>query len=201
VIFERLTQDEPEEERRWFEAVHAQNVAECAEAGAEQQIERAMIRRIRADAREHDRGRVEKAIRNQEQSAPDADERQVDHEQHEVANPHARDEPPEERRLLRDDAGSGLNAVHDERAQEHRHHRVRGEPERQERDERCLRRRVVGRLRTGDTFNRALTERRRWRNQHRDNTARRPAYLNQPVAPQAWRAHFSTCRAPSPELS
>lgn len=50
MLFERLTEDEPEEQRCWFESVSAQDVSDPTEASCEQQFERTVIQRVNAQA-------------------------------------------------------------------------------------------------------------------------------------------------------
>ena len=98
-------------------------------------------------------------VRDRQQLHPDADQRQIEHDQQQVPDPHRDDQSPEQGRLVVDDVGPGRDALDDERADHERHHRVRRQAQGQQRDERGLGRRVVRRFGAGHAFDRAVTER------------------------------------------
>ena len=108
-------------------------------------------------AEDHD-ARIQQAIRHAQQPHPDADQRQVDDQQHQVADPHRGDHAPDEFRLLLHHLRTRHDAVNGHRADHQRHHRVRRDAERQQRNERGLRRGIVGAFRRRDAFDRALAE-------------------------------------------
>ncbi len=89
---------------------------------------------------------------------PDADQRQVDDDQHQIADPHRGDHAPEQFGLLGHHLRTGHDAVDGHRADHQRHHRVRRNAERQQRNERGLRGGVVGAFRRRDAFDRAPAE-------------------------------------------
>ena len=97
-------------------------------------------------------------IRHHHHAHPESDQRQVEHHQHQVAKPHGRHQPPEQRRLLGHDGRAGLDALNDHRADHQRHHRVGRNAQRQHRDERGLRTGVVCRLRRRHAFDGPLAE-------------------------------------------
>ena len=68
-------------------------------------------------------------------------------------------EAPEQGRLFVDDVRPGRDPLDDEGADHQRHDRVRRQSQRQERDEGCLRRRVVRGLRARDALDRAVPKR------------------------------------------
>ena len=78
--------------------------------------------------------------------------------QQQVAHPHRGDQAPEQLRLVVDDVRARGDAVDDERADHQRHHRVGGQAEGEQRDERRLRGGVVGRLGAGDALDDARAE-------------------------------------------
>src|SRR3546814_9775477 len=59
-------------------------------------IELAGVHRENADAREHENARIEPAIGQAQHAHPQPDQRQVKNDQHQIADPHAGDEPPEQ---------------------------------------------------------------------------------------------------------
>ena len=69
-----------------------------------------------------------------------------------------RDQAPEQRRFVVDDVRARGDAVDDERADHQRHHRVGGQAQGEQRDERRLRGGVVRRLGAGDALDRAAPE-------------------------------------------
>ncbi len=106
---------------------------------------------------DHD-GREHQAIRHAQQPHPDADQRQVDDEQHQVADPHRGDHAPDEFRLLLHHLRTRHDAVNGHRADHQRHHRVRRNTERQQRDERGLGGGIVGAFGRRNAFDRAAAE-------------------------------------------
>src|SRR3546814_2401533 len=78
------------------------NIASKAKQCCQIDIERAGVHRENADAREHENARIEPAIGQAQHAHPQPDQRQVKNDQHQIADPHAGDEPPEQCRALHD---------------------------------------------------------------------------------------------------
>ena len=78
------------------------------------------------------------------------DQRQVDDDQHQVADPHGGDKAPEQFRVALDHLRAGQDALDHHGAHHQRHHGVRRQAQGQKRDEAGLRAGVVGRFRPGD---------------------------------------------------
>ena len=78
--------------------------------------------------------------------------RQIEDEQHRVAEVHARHESPEERRVLRDEERPRLEPPEHQRGEQDRGRARAWNAERQQRDERAAGLVVVGALRRGDAF-------------------------------------------------
>ena len=97
-------------------------------------------------------------IGNGDQLGPQTDQRQVEDEAEEIADPHRDDDTPEQGRLRRHDVRPRLDALDQHRADHQRHDAVRRDAQGQHRDERGLRRSVVGRFRGGNAFNRPFAE-------------------------------------------
>ena len=135
VVTNRLTEHEPEQQRRRLEAPSPQQVSDDPEDRGKPQIERAVIERVDSGTRQRNGRRIQEPVRHPYQSRPPSHQRQVEDEQHHVADPHARDETPEQRGFFRDHARSRLNAVHDQRAKKQRADRAGREAEREKRDE------------------------------------------------------------------
>jgi hypothetical protein len=122
---------EAQQQRRGLDLELDEGVADEAEERGHQHVGRRVADRVHADAAEQqDRG-IEEAVLHGEQLHPDADQRQVEHHEQEVAHPHAGDHSPEELGLGRHDLRAGLDAVDDHRADHQRHHRVGRDAERE----------------------------------------------------------------------
>ena len=135
-----------------------EEIAEHAEDEHEHDLDGGGVQRIHADAAEEQDGRVQQAIGHAQHLHPEADQRQVDDEQHEIADPHAADHAPEQRRLLGDEARARRHAEDLHRSHHQRHEGVRRDAERQHRDEGGLRAGIVGALRAGDALDGAAAE-------------------------------------------
>ena len=121
--------------------------AEQADGVQQDQVERRLAHAVDADGREDQDAGVELRLRDLQQLDPHADQRQVEHQQHHVADVERGDQRPDQRRVGVEQLRPGLDAVVLERAEQDRGG-VRGrDAERQQRDQRRRDRRVVGRLR------------------------------------------------------
>ena len=89
---------------------------------------------------------------------PDAGERQVEHQQHEVADEQRGDQRPDQRPARSNSSGPGLHAVLLERGEHDRRGRRGRQAQGQQRHQHAGGRGVVGRLRTGDALDGALAE-------------------------------------------
>src|SRR5690606_25990824 len=85
--------------------------------------------------RKDDDGREHQPVRHLQQPHPDSDQRQVDDQQHQIADPHGGDHAPEQGRLMLDDLRPGHDAVDRHGTNHQRHHRVGRDAERQKRNE------------------------------------------------------------------
>ena len=88
----------------------------------------------------------------------DADQRNAQDQQQQVADVHRVDDAPEQVGALRDQLRAGADAEDQQRAEQHRHRGVGRDAERQQRDERRRRGGVVGRLGGGDALDGAAAE-------------------------------------------
>ena len=158
VLLEQRAEDEAEQERRRLAAELDEDVADHAEDGDGVDVEVVAGDRVAADAGEDDDRREEHPVGDGQELHPEPDQRQVEQDQHQVADPHRDDDAPEERRLVVDDVGAGGDALDDEGADHQRHHRVRRDAEGQHRDERGLGGGVVGALGAGDALDGAVAE-------------------------------------------
>ena len=93
-----------------------------------------------------DDGREHQPVGHLEEAHPQPDQRQVDDQQHEIADPHRRDHAPEQVGLLGHDLRTRDDAVDGHGADHQGHHRVGRDAEREQRNEGRLGAGVVGRL-------------------------------------------------------
>ena len=140
------------------QAVATHHEAERADGQQQEEVERVGVGRVGAEAGEEEDPGVEVRAGDPQQLRPERRERQVQHQQHGVADEEAGDQAPDQLGLVVEQLRTGLDAValdgreHDRRggrrrdAQgEHRHEATRG-------------RGVVGRLRAGDALDRTVAE-------------------------------------------
>ncbi len=151
-------QDEGQQERARLEGELAQDVAQQPEARHDDDLGRVVLDREDPDRADHDHQRRQEGVGHAQQLHPQADQRQVEDEQHHVADVHRGDHPPEDLRVLRDQKGARLHALDHQRGEDHGNRRVARDPEREQRDERGAGRGVVGRLRAGDALDGPVAE-------------------------------------------
>ena len=121
-------------------------------------IDNRIVHRIDADHAEHDDQRIEIGVGNAQHVHEQADQRQVEREQHHIADIHRRDETPEHLGMIVDQRRAGRDAVDQQRGHQHGGHRSGRQSERQHRHERAGRGGVVGGFRSGDAGDRAMAE-------------------------------------------
>ena len=102
--------------------------------------------------------RVKNAAGNVEQAHENADQRQIQNQQHHVADVHAVNQTPDQVRTVLEQQWPGLNAVHDESAHHDRCGAAAGHAQGEQRHHGAGRVGVVGGLGAGHAFNGALTE-------------------------------------------
>ncbi len=141
-----------------MEAQPQQDVAEQADAHHFADLEEVVVGGIDADADEEHRARVEELVGDRQHLHPDADQRHVEQNQHDVADPEAGNETPENVRMLRDQLRSGHDALDHQRAEEERHHGVAGDAQTHGRDEVALHRGVGRGFRADHAFDQAGAE-------------------------------------------
>ena len=149
---------EPEHQRRRIEAEFLQRIADHAEDQHDPHVDDRVVHLVDADHAEHDDQRIEIGVGDPQQVHEHADQRQVEQEQHQVADIHRRDEAPEHVGMVVDQVRPRRHAVDQERRHQHRDHRPGRQPERQHRHERAGRGGVVGGFRAGDAGDRTLAE-------------------------------------------
>ena len=101
VLLEARAEHEAEQDRRRMEAEPQQDIAEDADHERLADLEHVVVGAVDADADEEQRARIEIAVRDRQQLHPDADHRHVEEHQQDVADPEARDQAPEDIRMLR----------------------------------------------------------------------------------------------------
>src|SRR5690606_19540196 len=89
-------ENQSEQQRRTFTFEFAPQIADHTEYGHDVNIKHVVVQRIHADRAEQDNGREQDAVGYLEQFDPQADERQVQNHQHQVADPHGSDQTPEQ---------------------------------------------------------------------------------------------------------
>ena len=151
-------EDQADHHRRDRVVVAPHQEAEHAEARQHGELDHRGLGRDRAHGGEDQDAGIEPRLRDREQPHPQADQRQVEHQQHHVGDEQARDQPPDQIGLLGEQQRPGIEAVLLE-AGEHHGGGGRGrQAERQQRHQRAGGGGVVGGLGPGDALDRALAE-------------------------------------------
>ena len=121
-------------------------------------VEHRAVQAVGAERCEHEHAGIQQRSRQQHHARPDARERQVQHEQHRVADEQTRDQRPHELGLRREQQRPRLQAVLLKRREQDRSRGRGRHAERQQRHEHARGRRVVRGLGPGDAFDRAVAE-------------------------------------------
>src|SRR4029077_8205670 len=124
VFLKARPEHEPKQDRCRMKAKPEQHITENADDDRLTDLEHVVVGGIDADADEEQRARIEILVRNRQQLHPDPDQRHVEQDEHDVANPKARDEAPENIRMLLDELRTGHDALDHQRAQQQRHHSI-----------------------------------------------------------------------------
>src|SRR6185437_10809106 len=111
VLLHHRAEHVAQQDRRHLEVESDEHPADEAEYQHLPDLEQAVVGAVDAQRDEEKRGREEEAIWHLEQLHPDADERHVEEHEQDVADPEARDEAPEEVRVLGDELRPGLDAL------------------------------------------------------------------------------------------
>src|SRR4051812_14324604 len=151
-------EDEPQDERCGRIVEPAHEVAEHAEPDDQRDVEQASGSAVDADDGDADDQRVEDVVRRAQHLREDRHQRQVEHEQHHIADVHARHQAPEQRGILRDEERPRPEAPQHERGEQHRRGSGARNAEREQRHERPAGLRVVRALGGGNALDRALAE-------------------------------------------
>ena len=147
LLLHQTTEHEPEQHRRGLQSELDEHVTHEAEERGEVHVRRVVVDRVDADAaEEQDRGEHE-AIGHLQEAHPQPDQRQVDDDQQQIADPHRGDHAPEEVGVLEHHLRPWNDAVDGHRAHHQRHDGVRRNAQREQRNERGLSARVVRRSR------------------------------------------------------
>src|SRR5216684_2929622 len=136
VLLHQPAEHVSEQERSRLEAELEERVADQREDPGQHHVGGRVVHRVDADAGEDEDGRVHQPVRHVEELHPD----------------------PEERQVLGHHQRPGHDAVDGHRADHQGHDRIGRDAEREERDERALRARVVRRFRPGHALDGAPAE-------------------------------------------
>ena len=152
------SEDQADHGRRDREAPAPHHEAEQAEDIERRQIDDRLMQAVGAERGEHQDARVQQRPRDHQHLHPQADQRQVQDQQQDVADVHAGDQAPHQRALRLEQQRARLDAVVLERRQQDRRGRRGRNPQRQQRHQHAGRRRVVGGLGSGHALDRAVAE-------------------------------------------
>src|SRR5262249_38864114 len=156
-------QDHPDDDGGGREVVAPHEVADPADEIEQDQVDRRLGDPISADGGEHENTGIEQRRRDLQELHPDRDQRQVEHEQHDVADEEGGDQAPDQLRLRLQQQRPRIDAVALERRKHDRGGGRRRQAEREHGYQDARGRGVVGGLRTGDAFDRAFAELLRFR--------------------------------------
>ena len=156
--FEGRRDHEAQHQRRRIEIELAKQVADHAHDQHDPDVDDGVVHLVDADDAEHDDQRIEIVVADAQHVHEQADQRQIQRQQHQVADVHRGDEAPEHLRVIVHQRRPGRNAVQHQCGDQHRGHRAGRNAERQHRHERPGGGGVVCRFRPGDAGDRALAE-------------------------------------------
>src|SRR4051812_9774869 len=151
-------EDEPQDERCGRIVEPAHEVAEHAEPDDQRDVEQASGSAVDADDGDADDQRVEDVVRRVQHLREDRHQRQVEHEQHHIADVHARHQAPEQRGIFGDEERPRPEAPQHERGEQHRRGSRARNAEREQRHERSAGLRVVRAFGGGHALDRTLAE-------------------------------------------
>src|SRR5690554_6764793 len=117
MLFHHWPENEAEQQWRGGELDDAHGIADHAEDQHHHHVKDAVVDGVDADADEHDDGGIEDVIRDGEHPDPDPDQRHVQDDQQDVADPEAHHQPPEHLGTFHDHARAGRDAVHHQHGQ------------------------------------------------------------------------------------
>src|SRR3990172_8609232 len=133
VVFEHGSQNQGQDQRGRLELELLQQKAKDSEEPHDDHVADVVVETVRADETEEQNHRVKNPVGNLEHLHPEGDQREIQNQQHDVADVHRGDESPKDIRMLIDQQRAGLNAVNRQGAQKHRHDGVGGNPQRKHR--------------------------------------------------------------------
>src|SRR5262247_3507122 len=100
-------QYQPQYYRCGLEVKLAEHISQCTHHGHDPDVDNAAVDRIDAKNAENQNRWIKQWIRDFQNVDENTHQRKIEDQQHHVADVHARDEPPEELRLLSDQKRSG----------------------------------------------------------------------------------------------
>ena len=107
MLLEHRPEHEAEQERGGLAPEFHQDVAEQAERRDREQIEGIAVDAVDPDRAEGEDRREQYVVRDAQHPHPDADEREIEDDEQQVADPHRHDDAPEQGRLVRGDVWPG----------------------------------------------------------------------------------------------
>ena len=153
--FGQRPEDHADDDRRGREIEAPHQEADRAQNVEQHQVDRRLRDAVAADGREDQDAGIELRRRDLQQPHPQADQRQVEHDQDDVGDEQAGDQAPDQVRLRGQEQRPRLDAVALEGRQHDRGRRRGRQAERQHRHQHAGRRRVVGGFRAGHALDRA----------------------------------------------
>ena len=158
MLFDVGAEDQADHQWRELEFHLVEGVAD--DAGGEQHpdVENAVADAVGADDGQHQQQRNEQVMRNPQQADPDADHRDVQRQQHDIADIGRRDQAPENFRVLGDQQRPGLDALHQHRRDHQCGDRREGNAECEQRHQRGGGGGIIGGFGPGDAFDRAAAD-------------------------------------------
>ncbi len=121
ILLHQWPKHERQHEGRWLTSQLQGDVAECCEEDHDEYVGHAVADGEHADRAEHDDGGKQYPVRNSKKVGPNPDQREVQNDQHDVTDPHARHDAPEQSRAVGHDARPRRDALDHERADHERH--------------------------------------------------------------------------------
>ena len=158
MLFGQRPEDEADHDRRDRVAENPHDIAEQPEGQEHAELEHGRVCPDCSERREDQDTGIEPGLGDGQQLHPQADQRQVENEQHGIGDEERSDQPPHKLRIGGEQQRAGLQAILLEAGKHDRRRRGGRQAERQERHERAGGRCVVGCLRPCDAFDGTVAE-------------------------------------------
>src|SRR5687767_15338852 len=133
LLFRQRPQNKPDDARRYRNIEIAHEETDNSQEQEKVKVEGGIVEAVNAERGEQENAAIQQGRRNGEKTHPYSHHRKVEHQQHDVADIKAGDQPPHELALAREKQRPGLKTILLESSEHDRRGGGGRQPERQER--------------------------------------------------------------------